>query len=407
MDKDGDLAYLTLRHGCKILLDPAVSVEDCLLAVGGEIPAACIKSASRMNKSVVVFFSDTIYADNLVETGLVVNDVFYPVLPLSNPSKKVVISNVPPFIKNEMLENVLARHGKFTAPIKMIPLGCKNPDMKHIMSFRRQTFMILNNQSEALNLSVKLKLEGKEYIIFISSDTMRCFDCGEQGHVRQNCPRKKVSPPADQGVNNVDSGEGGAAGEHAPPQGGEIAKDKSPTGPNVQEHSTQEDPIVTDKQNTVDSHNGAAATENIVNNTANTDESGVVADSMVRTESDRPTVAEEQSAQISDEAESDYDDMEEEEDGDDEVPALGRTRRAKLYTLEAINLFLDSTKNGKGVQVRDFFPDEGLFLQSCAEAIKKASFQELDQQKRWRLNKFTGAIKRSLKAKKGRGRKYK
>ncbi len=70
----------------------------------------------------------------------------------------------------------------------MIPLGCKNPDIKHVMSFRRQAFMIFNSQSDPLNLSAKLSIDGKDYTIFISSDSMRCFVCGDFGHIRQTCP---------------------------------------------------------------------------------------------------------------------------------------------------------------------------------------------------------------------------
>uniref|UniRef100_A0A9J7XS90 Uncharacterized protein n=1 Tax=Cyprinus carpio carpio TaxID=630221 RepID=A0A9J7XS90_CYPCA len=33
-------------------------------------------------------------------------------LPLSTPSKKVTLSNVPPFIPNEVLIGLLARYGK-------------------------------------------------------------------------------------------------------------------------------------------------------------------------------------------------------------------------------------------------------------------------------------------------------
>lgn len=84
------------------------------------------------------------------------------VLPLSTPSKKIMLSNVPPFIKNEALERELSRYGKIMASIKMIPLGCKNPEIKHVMSFRRQTFMLLKEQGEVLYLSVKISVDNKD-----------------------------------------------------------------------------------------------------------------------------------------------------------------------------------------------------------------------------------------------------
>lgn len=50
--------------------------------------------------------------------GLVINDAFTAVLPLSMPSKRVTLSNVPPFVKDELLVNMLSRYGKLVSPIK-------------------------------------------------------------------------------------------------------------------------------------------------------------------------------------------------------------------------------------------------------------------------------------------------
>ncbi len=73
----------------------------------------------------------------------------------------------------------------------MIPLGFKNPNIKHVMSFRRFTYMIPNQQHDPLNLVLKVAVEGKDYTIFVTSGQMRCFLCGEHGHVRQTCPSKQ------------------------------------------------------------------------------------------------------------------------------------------------------------------------------------------------------------------------
>ncbi len=103
--------------------DDSISVEDVLVAVSEQVGGLNIKSASRMNKAVVIFLAEVQMVDNLIERGIVINNTFLPVLPLSSPSKKIVLSNVPPFIKNEVIQGVLERYGKLTAAIKMIPLG--------------------------------------------------------------------------------------------------------------------------------------------------------------------------------------------------------------------------------------------------------------------------------------------
>ncbi len=51
--------------------------------------------------------------------------------------------------------------------------------------------MIPNQQHDPLNLVLKVVVEGKDYTIFVSSGQMRCFLCGEHGHVRQTCPSKQ------------------------------------------------------------------------------------------------------------------------------------------------------------------------------------------------------------------------
>lgn len=105
-DSDG-CAPVTAKHGCKCFPDESKTVEDCLTAISGEVGARNIVFASRMNKAVVVFLREIGLVQHLVEFGLSIRDTFLPVLPLSNPSKKAILSNVPPFITNDSLERLL------------------------------------------------------------------------------------------------------------------------------------------------------------------------------------------------------------------------------------------------------------------------------------------------------------
>lgn len=102
----------------------------------------------------------------------------------------------------------------------MIPLGLKNPNFKHVMSFRRFTYMIPNSQNEPLNLVLKIAVEGKDYTIFVTSDNMRCFLCSEYGHQKQACPKQQsannsagsqTSPKINVQENNVGVKENNAA----------------------------------------------------------------------------------------------------------------------------------------------------------------------------------------------------
>lgn len=181
------LESLTRRHGVKVA--SATSIEECCLAAGKVVGYDSILSASRMNNAIVMFLSTVEKANDLVEHGVVLDDAFTPVLPLSMPSKKVTLSNVPPFVKDEFLVNVLSRYGRLVSPIRKIPLGNVSPLLKHVVSFRRFAFMILNDNAE-LDVSFSFRMDDFDYSIYATTDKMRCFGCGKAGHLVRSCPDK-------------------------------------------------------------------------------------------------------------------------------------------------------------------------------------------------------------------------
>ncbi len=71
-----------------------------------------VLSASRMNSTIVLFLDDVNKVSEIVASGIVINEANTAVLPLMQPVKKILLSNVPPFIKDEVIERELARHGK-------------------------------------------------------------------------------------------------------------------------------------------------------------------------------------------------------------------------------------------------------------------------------------------------------
>ena len=163
------------------------------MAVGEVVGHSSIKSAARMNGAVVIFVDEIEKVNKVIKTGIVVNDTFVSVSPLNTPAKRVIISNIPPFISDDVLLRELSRHGKIVSPIRKLPSGCKSLLLKHVVSHRQQVHMILNKKDEELNLVFNLKADKSEYIVSVTSGTLKCFGCGREGHLIRACPEKASS----------------------------------------------------------------------------------------------------------------------------------------------------------------------------------------------------------------------
>ncbi|TWW77693.1 Transposon TX1 uncharacterized 149 kDa protein ORF 2 [Takifugu flavidus] len=174
---------LSIRHGIRVQPDPSVPVEEVLLAVGDQVS------------------------------------------PLAAPSTRVTVSGVPPFITNEALEQELQRFGKFASGLRTVGLGCRSDKLKHVLSLRRQCFMFLTCPSQTLDVSFRVRHGEGHYMVYASSGSMRCFECGDVGHKRVACPHR----PANEGART-----GAMSSRVAPPSGGgdEVAADAggSPSG---------------------------------------------------------------------------------------------------------------------------------------------------------------------------------
>lgn len=157
------------------------SVEEAGLAVGKLMGCSSINSASRMNGAIVIFL-DTDKVSKVVERGVVIGDTFTPVLLLLvSPAKKVMISNAPLFIKNVFLAKELSRLGQLVSSIKMVSLGCKAPQLEHVVCHQRQVYMVLKDWTAELNLSCTVKVDNFPYMLFVTTEQMKCFGCGCRG----------------------------------------------------------------------------------------------------------------------------------------------------------------------------------------------------------------------------------
>ena len=423
---------LSIQHGIRVVADPGIAVEDVLLAAGEQVGYNNLSHASRMNKAVVVFLKEVDLVGQLVESGVFINDVFIQVQPLATPSCRITVSGVPPFIPNAALEQELRRFGKLASPFRTLKLGCKNPNLLHVQSLRRQVFMFLDCPTQTLEISFKVKHGDGYYTVYASSGNLKCFDCGDLGHKKIACPHRQQAgvvnqatepsaaapPPA--GDDHVDASSPPTEPSAGQPGAGVIGTDSEstassaaarPPGAGGESEPVQQQPAAADC--VIDSQvagpsNGAgisapanAAGTAVCDVTSDTGETGSPVPA------DEPTNESEQipaSQNDNDEGMDTDCDVDNDDDDDDATDQTGKNN--DLYSLDDINWFLDDTY-GKPTKVKDYFQDVNKFDRSVTALLKLVGLDVLDQQKRFRLKKHVTAIRKSATGKQRKGRRGK
>ncbi len=404
------LESLTRRHGVKVV--SAVNVEECILAVGDVVGHECILAASRMNNAFVLFLNSVEKANEVVEKGVVIGGLFTLVLPLSTPAKKVTLSNVPPFITDEMLNKELSRFGKIVSPMKKITLGSKSDLIKHVVSFRRFIYMILKDNRTELNLNLKLRVDDFDYTVFVSTDGMKCFGCGKTGHLVRVCPDKSGTNAQDaSSENGVQVRDEGTTNNVSDPIQVEPRPSTSGLTDTVPLSQTEEVNQATKNNNgennlvvSVVVGNESKGHENILMNppeSANLDDDlmmdmdqAVFKTPLKRKKKDK--VSESKQARKTENAmESDADDIGSESDFSDSGASSCSQEEwtCQNYHTEEIRKFLKLTKNLRGVQVADYFPDIKRFVENTRMFMSEGCFTNKEV---YRLKKFVTKLQNQL-----------
>ena len=407
----GSFEQLTRRNEIKIA--STASVEDCGLVVGEIVGHDNVLSAARMNNAVVLFLRTIAMANEVVERGVVINGEFTSVLPLSTPSKRVTLSNVPPFIKDEVLLQTLSHHGKLVSQIKKIPIASKSPLLKHVMSFRRFVYMVLKDNKDDLDLTLNIKADNFNYVVYASTNAMKCFGCGSHGHLIRACPEKRGKSDDSGQSENIGRPSGNTAeaqsSETSAPGAGETVTISPTTGETAEADVPQEQV----KDTTVLPNEMASSEGSVVGNaeTENTDASQTC--NVTLTDNSQVTAAmDENLMQMGDgifklppekrkgsrlkgnakkkdslidlnvsdaESESDFSDC-------SVTCSLRLSGYAnRTYSINDIKTFLKETKHVRNVRIDDYFPDVEQFTSKTRTFISDGCFTE---QEVYRLKKI-------------------
>ncbi|CAM4460238.1 unnamed protein product [Lepidochelys kempii] len=176
---------MTRKHGVRCLLVPASPhVETYVQALARVVGPTAIVAASKMYEKVIFFLASEIAAQEAVEKGLVVGGVFVPLEPLEDLSVRLVLTSVPPFLPNAALLPALSTWGKPVSVISPLLLGCKDPTLRHVLSFRQQVQLLPPpRDGEALEGSFLVPYQGPRFWVYYSTGEARCYLCQSAGHV--------------------------------------------------------------------------------------------------------------------------------------------------------------------------------------------------------------------------------
>jgi len=167
-----------------------IAQVEYVLALSKITPPTNIIYASRIsNNRFCVYFKNKTIVDDLVEKHpqIHVNDNTVYLRKLSNPAKRIIISNAHPIIPHNIIENKLSEFGvKLISPLSFMKAGFNIEGLEHIVSFRRYIF-INPDDSHKLPGTTLIDFDNTEHRIFISDDTLICYLCKKPGHTTNHC----------------------------------------------------------------------------------------------------------------------------------------------------------------------------------------------------------------------------
>lgn len=175
-----------------------ITIKDYIVGLGSLIGPQNLRYASRIsNNRVCCYLSSKDCVDKFMteHAGISVGDIFIAARRLITPASRIVLSNLPPIIPDEIIESALKSVGlKVVSPISDIGVGIGMPQYNHVGSFRRQVY-IVPDENQVLPPSLIINFEGDGYRMYLSNDELRCFLCKTVGHISKQCTNNTGKDP--------------------------------------------------------------------------------------------------------------------------------------------------------------------------------------------------------------------
>lgn len=115
-----------------------------------------------------------------------------------NPVRRVVLRNVPPFIPDDVLLQLLEKYGEVRSGVEHQACFGVGEEFSHVKSFTRTISLSIQN-GVMIPPSEKVRWDGINHNIYLQVGAKKCFSCGKSGHTNKNCPNKIMHPKKTQG----------------------------------------------------------------------------------------------------------------------------------------------------------------------------------------------------------------
>lgn len=187
---------MAITPNLAVIIDnsPDTIIDDYLKGVADLVKGENITHASRVaGGRVCIFLKSEVLVQQVTQDGFIsVKDQYIPIRRFNTASTKVVLSNVFPFITNEMITEQLRKYGNLTAPVRDLLTGSKLNNCAHIKSFRKICYVMINDLSKVPS-SINFDIEGKKVTVYLTMDEVTCHKCKENGHIAKHCKQLTVN----------------------------------------------------------------------------------------------------------------------------------------------------------------------------------------------------------------------